>query len=140
MPEFEVVHRDRVRARDVDPRDHVNNAVFSVYAAEAVLAWYAHRNEPGAQPSELVLVRTEIDFRSPIVLGESIEVAVRVESADPERCCFAFEIRADGRLAAEGRRVLAGRGDGQRLGPVPGDWRPVLDAELAGGHQAGASA
>ena len=140
MPEFEVVHRDRVRVRDIDPRDHVNNAVFSVYAAEAMLAWYAQRSKEGTQPSELVLVRTAIDFRSPIVLGESVEVAVRVESADAEQCCFAFEIRADGRLAAEGRRVLAGHGDEARLGPVPGDWRRLLDAELAGGNQSSASA
>jgi acyl-CoA thioesterase FadM len=56
-----------------------------------------------------VVVRTEIDYRKPAVLGDQLIVHGRLESVDRLRFWCAFEIRrpADGALIVTSRQMLA---------------------------------
>jgi acyl-CoA thioester hydrolase len=111
---FPFVFREDVRFRDLDGMGHVNNAVFLTYVESARIA-YLEALGAGSNPQAgLILARIDIDFRSPISLGERVEVGVR-----PSRL---------GRLAAEARSVLVGydyaRGESVE---IPADWREWLE-------------
>ena len=56
-----------------------------------------------------VVVRTEIDYRKPAVLGDRLVVHGRLDSFDRLRFWVAFEVRrpADGALIATSRQMLA---------------------------------
>jgi acyl-CoA thioester hydrolase len=125
MDGFEFVHRETVRFRDLDGMGHVNNAVFSTYLEQARLAWFG--------PSEMlpladvILARTEIDFRSPVHANEVVEVGVRPARMGEKSFELEYELRAAGRLVAEAKSVLVGydytRGESI---PVPERWRRRL--------------
>ncbi len=73
-----------------------------------------------------VVVRTEIDYRKPAILGDKLVVHGQMEGVDRLRFWVAFEIRrpADGALIATSRQMLAviqmPAGKPVRL---PADWR-----------------
>jgi acyl-CoA thioester hydrolase len=125
MNGFPFVHRETVRFRDLDGMAHVNNAVFSTYLEQARLAWFGERE---ANPLEdVILARTEIDFRSPVRLGEVVEVGVRPARVGNKSFELEYELRADGRVVAEARSVLVGYD--YRLGEsttIPERWRRRL--------------
>jgi len=73
MDGFPFVHRETVRFRDLDGMGHVNNAVFLTYLEQCRLAWFG--SDPAFALNDVILARTEIDFRSPL------EVARRSKSA-----------------------------------------------------------
>ena len=72
MDGFPFVHRETVRFRDLDGMGHVNNAVFLTYLEQSRLAWFG--SDPAFALSDVILARTEIDFRSPLQVGEQVEI------------------------------------------------------------------
>ena len=128
---FPFVRREDVRFRDVDGMGHVNNAVFLTYMESARIAYLtAHGAGPNPQLS-LILARIEVDFRSPIAFGEEVEVGVRPSRMGTKSFELEYELRADGRLAAEGKSVLVGfdysRGESVE---IPAGWRDWLAPEV----------
>jgi acyl-CoA thioester hydrolase len=125
---FDFVHRESVRFRDLDGMAHVNNAVFMTYMESARLAYFKSLGLPGNPLEGMILARAEVDFRSPIELGEEVEVGVRTGRIGTKSFELEQEIRADGRLAAEGRFVVVAydyaNGRSQEL---PAEWRGTLE-------------
>jgi acyl-CoA thioester hydrolase len=125
MDGFPFVHRETVRFRDLDGMGHVNNAVFSTYLEEARLAWFGHDEE--LPLGDVILARTEIDFRSPVQLGEEVEIGVRPTRLGTKSFDLEYELRASGRVVAEARSVLVGydyeRGESTQ---IPERWRRRL--------------
>lgn len=98
-----------VRFRDVDSLGHVNNAVYLTYLESARIAWWLHvTGREGLDGLDIILARVELDFRSPVSYGESLEAGVRCASV--RRSSFVLESaiveRASRRLVAEARKVL----------------------------------
>jgi acyl-CoA thioester hydrolase len=125
---FPFVFREDVRFRDLDGMGHVNNAVFLTYMESARIA-YLEANGTGKHPSQhLILARMEVDFRAPIAMGEHIEVGVRPSRLGTKSFELEYQVRAEGRLAAEGRSVLVGydytRGESVE---IPAKWRAWLE-------------
>jgi acyl-CoA thioester hydrolase len=119
------VHREVVRFRDCDPMGHVNNAVFSTYLEQARLAWFGSDEEMPL--SDVILARTEIDFRSPVTVGETVEVTVRPTRLGTKSFELAYELHAGGRLVAEAKSVLVGYDYGlARSTEIPERWRRRL--------------
>jgi acyl-CoA thioester hydrolase len=56
----------------------------------------------------MILARTEIDYRSPAVYGDRLEVGLRCASLGRSSFVMEFRVeeRGSGRLVAEGRKVL----------------------------------
>ena len=128
---YPFVYRDTVRFRDLDGMGHVNNAVFFTYMESARIAFLSSLGAGLNPQRSLILARTEADFRSPIAFGEDVEVGVRTSRVGTKSFELQYEIRADGRLAAEGRSVLVGY-DYERGASVefPAEWREWLAPEV----------
>lgn len=131
MDGFPFVYRDTVRFRDLDGMGHVNNAVFLTYMESARIAFLSSLGAGDNPQQSLILARTEVDFRSPIEFGESVEVGVRPSRMGTKSFELEYELRADGRVAAEGRSVLVGY-DYERGASVeiPAKWREWLAPEV----------
>jgi acyl-CoA thioester hydrolase len=127
---FPFVHAEPVRFSDLDGFGHVNNAVFSTYLEQARLAWFGTRAPDEPMPlRDVILARTEIDFRSPVVFGETVEIGVRPSRVGTRSFELAYELRAGDRLVAEARSVLVGYDyDRARSSTVPERWRRRLEA------------
>jgi acyl-CoA thioester hydrolase len=122
---FPFVHRETVRFRDLDGMGHVNNAVFSTYLEQARLAWFG--TSETLPLSDVILARTEIDFRSPVAIGETVEIGVRASRLGTKSFELEYELQAGGRLVAEAKSVLVGydysRGESST---IPERWRRRL--------------
>jgi acyl-CoA thioester hydrolase len=128
MDGYSFVHREPVRFRDLDGMAHVNNAVFSTYLEQARLAWFG---DADPQPLEdVILARTEIDFRSPVRFGEIVEIGVRPARIGTKSFELEYEVQADGRVVASAKSVLVGY-DYERAQsiPIPERWRRRLTGE-----------
>jgi acyl-CoA thioester hydrolase len=122
---FPFVHRETVRFRDLDGMGHVNNAVFSTYLEQARLAWFGTSDT--LPLSDVILARTEIDFRTPVAVGETVEIGVRASRLGTTSFELEYELQAGGRLVAEAKSVLVGydysRGESST---IPERWRRRL--------------
>lgn len=102
-------HRVQMRFSDVDSMGHVNNARCVTYLEDArigllaeLLAGAAAKTAPG-----LILARTEIDYRRPLLLSpEAVEVDVWVVRIGSKSFDLAYEVRQFGRCAASARTVM----------------------------------
>jgi acyl-CoA thioester hydrolase len=124
---FPFVYRENVRFRDLDGMGHVNNAVFLTYMESARIAYLTELGAGSNPQGNLILARVEVDFRSPVAFGEQVAVGVRPSRLGTKSFELQYEVRADGRLAAEGRSVLVGydyaRGESVE---IPAEWREWL--------------
>ena len=125
MEGYPFVHREPVRFRDLDGMAHVNNAVFLTYLEQARLAWFG---EADLQPlQDVILARTEIDFRSPVRQGEVVEIGVRSSRVGTKSFELEYELQAGGRVVAEAKSVLVGYDYEQaKSTQIPERWRRRL--------------
>jgi acyl-CoA thioester hydrolase len=124
------VHRERVRFRDLDALGHVNNAVFLTYIESARIAYLLDLGvASGVEDLGIIVARIEIDFRSPVGLGEDVEIRVQASRFGTKSFDLDHELRAGGRLVAEARTVCVGYdyGNGETV-PIPEAWRERLAA------------
>jgi acyl-CoA thioester hydrolase len=128
---FPFVYRDTVRFSDIDGMGHVNNAVFLTYMESARIAFLSSLGAGDNPLGKLILARVEVDFRSPIAFGEDVEVGVRTSRVGTKSFELEHEVRADGRLAAQGTSVLVSY-DYERGASVaiPAEWREWLASEV----------
>ena len=119
----------QVRFRDIDAMGHVNNAVYATYLEQARTEYY--RDVIGAKLSEVdtVLARLELDYASPIELGEEVTVATAIGELGRSSVPMDYEVRADGRVAATGHtiQVVFDRETGDSK-PIPEEWREKIAA------------
>ncbi len=121
----------QVRFRDTDAFGHVNNAVFFTYIELARIRYLLDVLQP-AEPFErmpLILARVELDFRSPIMFGEDVEVATQVDRIGRSSIAMSHRLTAgrDRRLVGESHSVLVTYDyDVARPMPVPDDWRTKI--------------
>ena len=126
MEEFDFVHRDTVRFRDVDSMGHVNNAVYLTYLEDARIAFL---RPMGADVPEMILARVEIDFRSPLGEGDELEIGVRPVRVGNKSFELAYIVRVGDRVAAEAKTVIVSYDySSGRAVEVPDHWREALAA------------
>ena len=110
MPSFRFTTDLEIRFRDLDALGHVNNAVYLTYF-EIVRTRYWKRlfGLPPADDWGFVMVRTECNYRSPALLGETITIATRVSALKNSSFTFEYRLteRRTGRLIADGLSVQA---------------------------------
>ena len=133
MEGFDFVHRETVRFRDLDAKGHVNNAVFLTYLESARVAFLLELGAAsGLDDLSFIVARVEIDFRAPIAFGEEVEVGVRASRFGSKSFDLEYELRADGRLAAEAKSVQVAYDYERRAPmPLPDEWRERLTAIAA---------
>jgi acyl-CoA thioester hydrolase len=127
-------HRTRVevRFRDIDAFGHVNNAVVSSYVELARVRYLVDvlQVQPiGVMP--LILAHISIDYLSPILFEDVVEVGSRVDwlGTSSIGMSHALTAVADGReLATSGSVLVTYDYEQNRPMPVPDNWRQALGA------------
>ena len=121
----------QVRFRDTDAFGHVNNAVFFSYIELARIRYFLDVLQP-AEPFKgmpLILARVELDFRSPIMFGEDVEVETQVDRIGRSSIAMSHRMTANGRLVGDSQSVLVTY-DYEIASPmpVPDEWRAKFAA------------
>ncbi len=131
--QFPLVVPVQVRFRDLDALGHVNNAVYLSYLEMARVAYVQSRfglSHP--RDFSFILARVEIDYKSPVTLGERLMVGIGVSHVGQRSFRFAYEIReaSSGRLVAQAETVQV-MYDYQAQKPIaiPDEIRRVLEAD-----------
>ena len=120
------VHRETVRFRDLDAMGHMNNAVYATFIEQARLAFLTPN---GAPVENMILARLEIDFRSPVELGETIEIAVTPARVGTKSFDLDYVLRAGERVVAEAKTVLVAYDYATRSSvELPDEWKERLAA------------
>jgi acyl-CoA thioester hydrolase len=119
------------RYLEVDQLGVVFNMWYLGYFDEAMTGFLASLGLPYpelvAAGHDIMLVRTELDWAAPLRYGQSVRVAVRVESVGRTSFVLRFDVAHDGRATCRGRTVyvfVARDGSGKR------DLPPTLRAGL----------
>jgi acyl-CoA thioester hydrolase len=121
----------QVRFRDTDAFGHVNNAVFFSYIELARIRYFLDALQPG-EPFDrlpLILARVELDFRSPIMFGEEVEVRTRVDRIGRSSIAMSHRMTAGDhrRLVGEAQSVLVTYDyEVAQPMPVPDEWRAAF--------------
>jgi acyl-CoA thioester hydrolase len=120
------VHRETVRFRDLDAIGHMNNAVYATMLEQARLAFLSPN---GASVENMILARLEIDFRSQVELGETIEIEVRPTRVGTKSFDLEYVMRAGDRVVAEAKTVLVAYDyESARTVELPDSWKELLAA------------
>lgn len=124
MSEFTFAVEVPVRYGDLDPMDHVNNAVYASYLEQARIDYFDRVLDDDREERELVLASLSIDFRRPVTLDDEVEVAVRVTDLGESSFGMAYEVRASDEVAAtaETTQVAFDAAAGESR-PLPASWR-----------------
>ena len=120
------VHRETVRFRDLDSLGHMNNAVYATFVEQARIAFLSPR---GADVENMILARLEIDFRSPVELGENVEISVTPVRVGTKSFELEYVLTVGGRTVAEAKTVLVAYDyDTAQSMEIPNEWKERLAA------------
>jgi acyl-CoA thioester hydrolase len=120
------VHRETVRFRDLDSLGHMNNAVYATFIEQARLAFLTPN---GADVENMILARLEIDFRSPVELGETVEITVTPIRVGTKSFELGYVLSAGDRIVAEAKTVLVAYDyTAARSVELPAEWKRRLAA------------
>lgn len=100
--------RIEVDAADIDVQGHVNNVVYLRWVQDVAVAhWRAAARPEDQAELSWVVVRHEIDYKHPALLGDEILARTWVGEASRRSFSRHTELRraADGRLLAKARTV-----------------------------------
>jgi acyl-CoA thioester hydrolase len=129
---YSFVHTEYARFRDLDPMGHVNNAVFLTWMETARIEFLRALGAfDGVAPTEMtmILARAEVDFRSPVVFGERVDVGVRASRFGSKSFDLEYVLRAGDRPVADGKTVLVAYDyETKTAKEIPSEWRQRLAA------------
>lgn len=129
MKGYRFAHEAEAVFGDLDAMGHVNNVVYLKWIETARIAYWisvtgqkaypglpvpgtaSHEPGPGIMSGvliDMILARTEIDYRSPVSYGERLEVFVRTGLIRRSSLVFEYAVRSksDGRMVAEAKTVV----------------------------------
>jgi acyl-CoA thioester hydrolase len=117
--------------RDLDGFDHVNNAVYLTYVENGRVA-YLREIVGAARRTEIgnIMASATLEFRAPLSYGDTVEIAVRVESIGTKSFQLAYRlVRADGEVVADASsaQVMFDFATDRTI-PVPAQWREAIAA------------
>jgi acyl-CoA thioester hydrolase len=129
IDEFRHLTHVPVRFRDIDAFGHVNNAVFSTYTEHARIRYLLDVLEVdpvGRMP--LILGMIKVDFISPIMLRDSVEIGSRVDWIGRSSIAMSHLLRAqDERELARVTSILVAYDyAAAHPMPVPEEWRTKM--------------
>jgi acyl-CoA thioester hydrolase len=129
---FTYYHPITVRFADLDPQEHVNNAVYLTYLESARLGYYERVGIWGREAgikTGMVVAHIDIDYLAPIFFGQAIQVGVKLARLGLKSFTLAFVIESvPGKVPlARGTSVMvAYDSTAAQSIPVPPDWREKL--------------
>ena len=120
------------RFKDLDPYDHVSNAVVVDYIMEARVRVYREMGLTERSVIGQVVARQEINYRRPIHYGlEPLLVRTWVSHIGTSSFTMDFEVLDDGQLAADAKTVMVCFDiDSRQSRQIPDEFRRVLEEHL----------
>ena len=130
---YTYTHPITVRYRDLDLQGHVNNAVYLSYLESARLGYYQQAGiwQPNAgKNTGMVVARIEIDYLTPIFLGQHLQVRLAVSRIGTKSLTFEFQFddSPGGVVCARGKSIMVtyDSDKGESI-PVPEEWREKIN-------------
>jgi len=115
-----------LRYRDLDPWDHVNNAVYATYLEQARIEYLDAVLDAPLEARDFVLAHLELAFHDAIEYGDDPVVALRVSELGTSSLSFAYEVRANGTVAATAETTQVHIGADRSPAPLPDGWRETI--------------
>jgi acyl-CoA thioester hydrolase len=115
-----------VRFRDLDPEGHVNHAVYVSYLELTRVEYVRRVLGVGIEDLDAVVAHLELDYHRPITIDESVSVALQVTELGRSSVTMAYEIRADGDVAATAETVMVNVDEDGTATPFPDDRREAI--------------
>lgn len=119
-----------VRFRDLDPMNHVNNAVYVTYLEHARSGYYDDVIDEPLEAVNTVIARLEVSYEAPIEGEQDVAVTVQVPELGESSIPMEYDIEA--RTPGEGQANVVATGktvqvhvDGEtgEAIPLPQPWR-----------------
>jgi acyl-CoA thioester hydrolase len=130
-PEFRFFIHIDVRFGDLDPYNHVNNAMFFTYMEQARVRYLQHLNlVETASDLGIIIAEASCTYKRPIVFGQNI--ICRIRASNLKNSSFVFEYSLDDadydRVMAIGRTVqVCYDYDAGKPVPIPTAWRARIE-------------
>ena len=120
------------RFKDIDPYDHVSNAVVVDYLMEARVRAFRLLDLEDRGIIGQVVARQEINYRRPILFGlEPLVVKTWISHVGRSSFSMESEVWDEGHLAADAKTVMVCFDVQSRQSrEIPGEFRRVLEANL----------
>ena len=141
QPRFE--HRFVVEAAHIDVNGHANNVVYVRWVQDAAVAhWLAAIGLDQARSMSWAVVRHEIDYRRPAILGDQLVAETwlgAITAATTERFCI-IRRAGDDVVLAESRTIWCGfdprTGRPRRIDPairalMRGEVKPSIEGDIS---------
>ena len=126
-------HVERVRFGDLDANRHLNNVVFLRYFETARIAYIRELipvhdpTHPEGDAFGVIFAECHINYRSPVHFDEQVDVQCSITNVRRSSFRVQFDMRVEGRLAAEGYGWLVGFDyTTEKATPLPGDFVNAL--------------
>jgi len=132
MAKFTYYHPIPLRYADLDPQGHVNNAVYLTYVESARLGYYEATGiwqKDSGDLTGMVVAHLDIDYLSPITLGQHIQIGIRLARIGHKSLTLDFQIELlpEGSVVARGKSVMVAYDNAaQSSRPFPADWREKI--------------
>jgi acyl-CoA thioester hydrolase len=131
MATFKFSYPVEVRYADIDAQGHLNNAKFITFMEHArykyieqVGLWHL---ADGFDNLGQIVARVTCDYKRPVVLGQVVEVAVRMMRLGTKSLEMEFRFTVDGAEVALGHSVqVAYDFKTEQSIPIPTRWRELI--------------
>jgi acyl-CoA thioester hydrolase len=131
MQDLPFVTPIQVRWRDIDAKNHVNNAAIVTYLETARTELWRQRFGGGID-IPFVVARVEVDYRRQLTIDDDVRIGLWIEDLKGASYAFVYRIEADGEHAVDARTVMAHVGPTGRPTRIPIELRAKLEALLGG--------
>ncbi|RKY17271.1 MAG: hypothetical protein DRQ55_16205 [Planctomycetota bacterium] len=135
-PTHQVISRFSVRSYETDSYRHLNNGVYLSWLEHGRLEYLQSLgfSYDGlfARDQGIVVARTEVDFRAPLQMNDTVELTSCIEGFGRTSCRFRQVMRLApehpqaGRVACEGLTIMVFAGPDGPV-PVPDDVRRAVE-------------
>ena len=129
MQDLPFVTPIQVRWRDIDAKDHVNNATIVTYLETARTELWRQRFGGGID-IPFVVARVEVDYRRQLTIDDDVRIGLWIEDLKGASYAFVYRIEADGEHAVDARTVMAHVGPAGRPTRIPAELRGKLETLL----------
>ena len=129
MQDLPFVTPIQVRWRDIDAKNHVNNATIVTYLETARTELWRQRFGGGID-IPFVVARVEVDYRRQLTIDDEVRIGLWIEDLKGASYAFVYRIEADGEHAVDARTVMAHVGPTGHPTRIPAELRTRLETLL----------
>jgi len=131
MDDLPFVTPIQVRWRDIDAKNHVNNAAVVTFLETARTELWRQRFGGGLD-IPFVVARVEVDYHRELTIDDDIRIGLWIENLKGASYSFVYRIEANGVCAVTARTVMAHVGPSGRPARIDPEMRKRLERLLLG--------